>query len=74
MASNLGPPGAGSTDLERIAHYREQAAQFRQWAEGETALVARDGLLDMAKQYERLATEIETRIAARDRQMESAAE
>jgi hypothetical protein len=63
MASNLGPPGAGSTELERIAHYHEQAAQFRQWAEAEAARHARDGLLELAKQYERLATELQARIA-----------
>jgi hypothetical protein len=34
--------------IERIAHYRELAAQFRQWAESETVPEARDGLLDMA--------------------------
>ena len=34
--------------MERIAHYRELAAQFRQWAESETVPEARDGLLNMA--------------------------
>jgi hypothetical protein len=52
---------ADSTELERLAHYREQAAQFRQWAEAETVPEARDGLLDMARQYERLASEIQAR-------------
>jgi len=28
--------------MERIAHYRELAAQFRQWAESETVPEARD--------------------------------
>lgn len=28
--------------IERIAHYRELAAQFRQWAESETVPEARD--------------------------------
>jgi len=46
-----------------MMHYREQAAQFRQWAADETVPEARDGLLDMARQYERLATEIEKRVA-----------
>jgi hypothetical protein len=41
-----------STELERLAHYREQAAQFRQWAEKETVPEARNGLLDMARQYD----------------------
>jgi hypothetical protein len=27
MTSNLAPAGTGSTDVERIAHYRAQAAQ-----------------------------------------------
>jgi hypothetical protein len=42
-------------------HDREQAAQFWQWAEEESVLDARDGLLDMARQYERLASAIEAR-------------
>ena len=65
MTGNLASPPAGSTALERISHYREQAVQFRQWADGETALVTRDGLLDLARQYERLASELEIRIAPR---------
>jgi len=32
--------------MERIAHYRELAARFRQWAESETVPEARDGMLD----------------------------
>ena len=43
------------TEVERIAHYRECAAQFRKWAETETNEEARAGLLDMARQYDRLA-------------------
>src|SRR5437016_1544361 len=43
------------TEVERIAHYRDLAVQFRQWAETETNHEARAGLLDMARQYERLA-------------------
>ncbi len=61
MADDLASSGTGSTDIERIAHYREQSAQFRQWAEEETVPEARDGLLDMARQYERLANEIEAK-------------
>jgi len=49
--------------LERIAHYRELAAQFRHWAESETVPEARDGLLDMARQYERLAIELQASAA-----------
>ena len=49
--------------MERIAHYRELAAQFRQWAENETVSEARDGLLDMARQYERLALELQANAA-----------
>jgi hypothetical protein len=51
------------TDVERIAHYRGLAAQFREWAKTETNKEARAGLLDMARQYERLARDI---IARRD--------
>ena len=42
MTSDIASPG--STDFERMAHYREQAAQFQQWAEEETVPEARDGL------------------------------
>jgi len=49
--------------MQRIAHYRELAAQFRQWAETETVPEARDGLLDMARQYEGLALELQASAA-----------
>jgi hypothetical protein len=61
MTSDLASTGTGSTDIKRLLHYREQAAQFWQWAEEETVAEARSGLLDMARQYERLASEIEAR-------------
>ena len=61
MTSNNASAATRSAELERIAHYREQAAQFRQWAEDEIVPEARDGLLDMARQYERLASEIEAK-------------
>jgi hypothetical protein len=50
------------TDSERLAHYSELAAQFREWAEGETNEEARQGLLDMARQYDRLVAELKVRI------------
>ena len=53
--------------IERIAHYRELAAQFRHWAESETVPEARDGLLDMARQYERLAIELQASAATVNR-------
>ena len=46
------------TDSERLAHYRQLAAQFREWAEAETNQEARAGLLDLARQYDRLASDI----------------
>jgi hypothetical protein len=49
------------TETERLAHYRELLAQFRQWAETETNVEARAGLLDMARQYERLAIDLKSR-------------
>jgi len=61
MTNDIAARGAGSTDFERIAHYHEQASQFREWAEEETVPEAREGLLDMARQYEQLASELETR-------------
>jgi len=45
------------TEVERIAHYRDLAVQFRQWAETETNEETRLGLLDMARQYERLVSQ-----------------
>ena len=62
MASDPASADTGKTIVERIAHYREQAAQFRQWAETEPSDEARDGLLDIARQYERLASELAARI------------
>ena len=61
MANDLASAGTGRTELERMLHYREQAAQFGKWAENEAVPEARDGLLEMARQYERLAKEIEAR-------------
>ena len=58
--NDIGSSGAAGINVKRIAHYRQQAGQFRRWAEEETP-EARDGLLDMAKQYERLASELEAR-------------
>jgi hypothetical protein len=52
------------TETERLAHYRELAAQFREWAKTETNEEARAGLLDMARQYERLATAVTSRPTA----------
>ena len=53
------PPGALLPAIERAAHYRELAAQYRQWAEAETNEEAHAGLLEMAIQYDRLAGETE---------------
>jgi hypothetical protein len=61
MSSDLAPAGTGGTELERVMHYREQAAQFRGWAADETTKELRDGLFDLARQYERLASELEAR-------------
>jgi hypothetical protein len=61
MTSNNASAATRSAELERIAHYREQAAQYRQWAADETVAEARDGLLDMARQYDRLAGELEAK-------------
>ena len=58
MASNLARTGfLGSTEVQRRAYYRDLAAQFRGWAEDETNQEARDRLLEMAGQYERLANQ-----------------
>ena len=40
------------TDAERLAHYRELAAQFLEWAKTETNEEARSGLLDMARDFQ----------------------
>jgi hypothetical protein len=65
MATDPTSADTGKTIVERLAHYREQAAQFYQWAADETGLETRAGLLDMARQYERLASELEARIGLR---------
>jgi hypothetical protein len=54
-------PATGGTDVEGMAHYREHATQFRQWAEDEIVAEVRAGLLDMARHYKRLASEIGAR-------------
>ena len=51
----------GPTEAERIAYYRDLAAQFRGWAEDETNQEARDQLLERARQYERLANQRDTK-------------
>jgi hypothetical protein len=50
----LAQPAPILTEIERIAHYRDLAVQFRQWAQTETNDAARAGLLGMARQYDRL--------------------
>jgi len=60
--SSLAKATAGMTESERLAHYSELAAQFRERAETETNEEARAGLLDMARQYERLAIETKGRL------------
>jgi hypothetical protein len=56
MASNLARTGfLGPTEVQRRAYYRDLAAQFRGWAEDETDQEASDRLLEMAREYERLA-------------------
>ena len=50
------------TDVERCAHYRQFAVQFRDWAASESNQQARDGLMDMALQYDRLVIELTTKI------------
>ena len=58
MASNLARTGfLGPTEVQRRAYYRDLAAQFRGWAEDETNQEAHDRLLEMARQYERLASQ-----------------
>ena len=47
------------TSRERAAHYREQAAQFERMAEEEAEEASRDRLLDLARQYDRLAIKLD---------------
>ena len=54
---NFGPERPILTEVERIVHYRDLAVQLRQWAETETNEETRLGLLDMARQYERLVSQ-----------------
>jgi len=39
--NNLATASGGMTEAERLAHYRQLAAQFREWAEAETNQEAR---------------------------------
>ena len=55
--------GSVRTDAERIPRYREEAAQYRKCAAEQIVSLARDCLLDMARHFEQLASELETSIA-----------
>jgi len=50
------------TDVERCAHYRQLAVQFRDWAASESNKQARDGLTDMALQYDLWVIELTAKI------------
>lgn len=52
------------TEAERLLHYSELATQYREWASTETNEEARAGLLDMARQYERLTIELKAKVDA----------
>jgi hypothetical protein len=65
---------AGKTVIERIARYREMAAQFREWVKTEHNEEARVGLLDMAAQYDRLAKQLTDAQAAPNTERQSAAD
>jgi len=57
-ATNLARAGfLGPNEVQRIVYDRDLAAQFRGWAEDETNQEARDRLLEMARQYQRLASQ-----------------
>ena len=62
--SSLANATAAMTETERLAHYSELAAQFREWATTESNEEARAGLLDMARQYERLVIEAKAKVDA----------
>ncbi|HEV8031289.1 MAG TPA: hypothetical protein VGP42_09765 [Stellaceae bacterium] len=51
------------TSRERAAHYREQAAQFQRMAKEEAQELARGRLLDLARQYDRLAIKLDAELA-----------
>jgi hypothetical protein len=48
-----------ASPLQRAQHYRDQVAKLRELAETTPARRARDQLLDLADQYERLAASLE---------------
>ena len=56
--NDMTQPSGGMTDSERIAHYLNLAAQFREWATTESNEEARAGLRDMARQYDRLLKDV----------------
>ena len=51
--------GSINDDAERIPRYRKQAAQYRKCAADEAVPFARNCLLDMARHFEQLASELE---------------
>jgi hypothetical protein len=46
--------------IERAAYYRDCAAQVRAFAEGELNIPRRSTLLEIARQYEETAAELES--------------
>ena len=49
-----------SGPLERAAYYRAQASEVRAFAAGELNNALRDTLLDIARQYEEVAAQLES--------------
>lgn len=50
---------------EQVRLWRDRAAELRQVAKGFGVASARDGLLDVAQNYERLAGDLESRLRAK---------
>jgi len=46
---------------ERIEHYRAQAARYRHLAELENRLFIREGLLELSRQGDAMASELQSR-------------
>ena len=55
-----GTRSAMRTDLEPAEVYRREAVRLRMMAEGQDYQMVRDGLLDMARQYNVMAAQTES--------------
>jgi hypothetical protein len=61
MQLTFGPKMGGRDDVESAAHYRQEAAKMRKFAESATDSVVRNQLLELAAEYDKLAERADAR-------------